>query len=247
MSDERAPKGHVTVGILLGGPTPHFVRSFAEMVMFDRELGRGHLHPSRPFITSTGQAFVTNGRNETVRQFLNSPDPTPSDWLLFLDDDQVYPQNLLEVLIESADPVERQIVGVPVWRFAGMDKATGLAGVDHNVFDADPETMTFRPSGELPENVVTDVAAIGTGCMMIHRSALLKIAAFARENGMFDGTCWFRQTHHDPGPYVEGEDLHFCRLAWAAGVPVWANTSITLEHQKQVRLTKALPFGSVAV
>lgn len=247
MSDERAPKGHVTIGVLLGGPTSHFVRSFSEMIMFDRELGRQHLHPTRPFISSSGQAFVTNGRNETVRQFLASEAEPLSQWLLFVDDDQVYPQNLLEILIESADPVERPIVGIPVWKFADLDKTTGLAGVGLNTFTADPETQMFRELNELEPDVVTTVAAIGTGCMMIHRSALIRIAQFAKQKGMFDGTCWFRQMHYDPGPYVEGEDLHFCRMAWAAGLSVWVNTSLVLEHQKTVRLTRALPAGSVAL
>lgn len=249
MSDAHAPKGHVTIGCLLGGPTPHFVRTALEMVMYDRDIGRRHLHPRRPFIMSSGQTFVTNGRNETVRKFLAAEGDEASDWLLFMDDDQQYPQNLLELLIESADPVERRIVALPVWKFTGLDKDTGRTGVGRNLFDVNDDTHAFVEMNEadITPDVVTTVGGVGTGCMMIHRTALEQVAAFAEDNGLFAGTCWFRQTHHDPGPYVEGEDLHFCRLAWAAGVSVWVNTSITLSHQKMVLLTEAQPAGSMVL
>lgn len=242
MSDARAPLGHVTLGIAAADPKPHFVRTLFEVGLFDRELGGQHLNPTRPAIWVIGASFITNARNEIVRNFLAMQDP-PSDWLLFLDDDQLYPANLLDALLAAADPETRRIVGLPVWRFASEGDAVR---VTHNVFDITDESFFIERVEPLPENSLIQVAGIGTGCMLVHRSALVEIGDFAAANGFGRNHAWFQQRVH-PADFAEGEDLHFCRLAGAAQIPVFCLTSHVLEHTKEVRLHRAAPFGTVKI
>lgn len=242
MVDARAPKGLVTLGIAAGDPKPHFVRTLFEMAVFDREHGNQYLNPARPSVWVLGASFITNARNEIVRNFLAMGEPV-SDWLLFLDDDQVYPPNLLEALMQAADAKDRRIVGLPVWRWANED---GMVRATHNVFDITEEGMFVERVEPLPENTLLPVAGIGTGCLLIHRTALEDIAAFGEEHGFGRNHVWFQQRVH-PGDFAEGEDLHFCRLAGAARIPVFCLTSWTLEHTKEIRLNGPLPFGVVAI
>jgi hypothetical protein len=239
-----APKGTITLGIPCADPEPHTMRTVMELVMWDRDYGRRHLHPSQPWTFVIGATMVTNARNTIVRRFLDQPEGDQADWLLFLDDDQLYPQSLLEQLIEAADPVERRIVGLPVWRFAST--GDGPIRVTHNVMDLHESGAFVEWSEPFPENTVMEVAAVGTGCLLIHRSALEEMQTKSEEMGNGTHWCWFRQQVYQPADMCEGEDLFFCRLAWNCGIPVWLNTSVTLEHVKPIRLAGPVPDGVLA-
>lgn len=238
---QTAPKGHITLGIPSGGPDPHTMRTLMELVKFDGDTGRRHLHPQHPYIFVIGATSITNARNAIVRRFLDQPEGERSEWLVFMDDDQLYPSHTLELLIESADPVDRRIIGLPVWRFAADNG--GPIRVTHNVLDVAENGSFTEWTDELPENAVMQVPAVGTGCLMIHRSVLLEMQERSVDQGNGANWCWFREQVYQPADIKEGEDLFFCRLAWNCGIPVWLNTSVTLEHAKTVRLNGAVPEG----
>lgn len=246
MSNERAPKGTISLALPMGDrPEPHTARTWLEMVMYDREFGSQHLHPNRPYLTVAGAGFITNARNELVRQFLAQPEDNRADWLLFLDDDQLYPEHLLEILIASADPVERRIVAMPVWRFITNDG--GPVRVTHNVFDVDEQGGIIEWVDPFPPNAVIQVGAIGSGCMLIHRTALEETQQVAIANGRGAKWCWFVQQVYLPADVAEGEDVWFCRLAAASGIAVWMNTSMTLQHAKTIMLQGPAPAGSLSI
>ncbi len=248
----RAPKGYVTFGVASRHSVePHTARTMLEATFYDREYGGQHLHPRRFQLWVNGSGFVTNARNELVKQFLKMDDDEPSEWLVMLDDDQLYPQHLFDLLIASVDAAERPIVGLPVWRFIDTD-TTGQVRITHNVYDLAEDGSVFEWPDPFPENTVLQVAAVGTGCLMMHRSALERMRDVAMENGLGPTFCWFRQTVQGVvdadgkliSDHVEGEDVHFCRLAGVAGIPVCINTSVTLEHVKHIRL-KAAGYASI--
>lgn len=246
MSEERAQIGTISLALASGDrPEPHTMRTMLDMVMFDREHGNQHLHPSRPFVWVVGATFVTNARNRLVQKFIEQPVENRADWLLFLDDDQLYPEYLLEILMASADPVDRRIVGLPVWRFISKDD--GPVRVTHNVFDVNDNGDFVEWPGELPDNAVVQVAAVGTGCMLIHRTALEEIQQLAYANGHGSQWCWFKQQVYQPADACEGEDIWFCRLAAAAKIPVFVNTSVTLQHAKTTMLQGATPIGAYSI
>lgn len=241
----EAPKGYVTLGIPSGtAPEGHTTRTLMDVVLWDQRYGRRHLNPVNPSCWVIGSTIVMNARNTIVRKFLDQPEDTRSEWLVFMDDDQVYPPDVLEHLIEAADPVERRIVGLPVWRFLSPDDSTNVE-VTHNVLDVHDSGAYVAWPGELPDNAVLQVGAVGTGCMIVHRSALEEMRQASLDANQGGNWAWFRQVIYQPADYCEGEDLFFCRLAWRCGIPVWVNTSVTLEHVKKIRLTGAQAAGVV--
>ena len=221
----------------------HVARTLSDMVLWDARLGRQHLNADRPIIWTVGASQIVNARNVLVRQFLAQDH---GDWLLMLDDDQLYPKDLLEYLIEAADPVERPILGVPVWRFIGGGEG-GPVSVGHNVFDLHESNGFVVWPDPLPENAVMQVAAVGTGCLMIHRSALLAMQAWSEAQGLGTKWCWFRHSIWQPADMSEGEDLYFCRLAHLVGFPVFVSTFTTLGHVKSIILDGDVPPGLVSV
>lgn len=240
MSNERAPKGFVTIGVAAGHPKPHFCRTMFDLAVYDREHGGQHLNPTRPAIWITGASMIVNARNQIVREFLAMPEPR-SDWLLMLDDDQEYPAQLLDRLLYAADSLDRRIVGMPVWRFVKEDDGVRST---HNVFDITPDGFFVERTEPLPDNALIPVAAIGTGCLLVHRTALEDIATFGAEQGLGERHVWFQHRVH-PADFAEGEDLYFCRLAGGAEITVWCLTSYVLEHTKEIRLDRAFPVGAL--
>jgi hypothetical protein len=240
-----APKGSIVVGIPSRGTCEtHFARTFSDLCIWDSLHGRRHLDAERPVIWTVGSTQIVNARNTLVTQFLASD---RGDWLLMLDDDQIYPNELLEYLIESADPVERPIVGVPVWRMMSEDSDPAKVRVTHNLLDLDDGNMFVEFKGDLPPNCVIQVPAVGTGCLLVHRSALVKMAEWSAQNGQASRSCWFRHHVYFPADVAEGEDLFFCRLAAACGIPVFVTTFTTLEHVKPVILSGSVPVGTFKV
>lgn len=217
--------------------------SIRNMVMWDRDYGSRWLHPEHPFVDVVGASQIVNSRNDLVHEFLSNDNG--ADWLVFVDDDQIYPPHLLEVIMASTDAAERRIVGIPVWRLNGKGDQVR---VTHNVMDVHDESPVFVEwPGELPENTVMQVGAIGTGCMAVHRSVLTDMRDASEKAGEGVRWAWFRHVVFQPIDMAEGEDLWFCRRAWQLGIPVWCNTSIMLSHCKTVVLDRAVAPGGVSI
>jgi hypothetical protein len=243
MPVKRAPKGYVSLGIPSGGPASHFTRTLFELAMYDQCHGGKHLHPNVPSAWIIGSSSIPTARNRIVEKFLEQPDDAKSDWLLFFDDDQLMEPHMLDVLIGSADAVERPIVALPVWRF--LESPDGGIGVTHNVMNLTTDEM-FAPMREpLPPDTLLQVAGVGTGCMMIHRSVFRKMADALLAAEM--PPLLFREMHHDRANYRESEDLWFCRVAGNAGIPIFVNTTLTIRHVKPIILDREMTPGEVTI
>lgn len=235
--------------IVIGIPTrgqmvSHTTRTLVDMAIYDGMHGGKHLHHNKPCIWIVGASMIVNSRNHMVKQFLALEDAP--EWLLMLDDDQLYPKQLLDSLVASVEFVRSQgleclTMSVPVWRLHGEDKIRST----HNVFGFDESTGSFVEHEGLPSNAVVQVAAIGTGCLMVHREALLRLQRHSAELGMGDTECWFR---HVNWPRNEGEDVYFCRLLMSAGIALYATTTVgPLEHVKQIRIDRLYEPGSLTI
>lgn len=231
---------NVVVGIPSRGECKsHFARSLADLGMWDSMLGRGWLWHEKPFIWVIGGTIIANTRNTLCHRFLAETD---ADVLVMIDDDQQFPPELLEFLVEPLSE-DRPVIAVPVWRFASEND--GPVRVTHNVFDLDDQGR-FAEYQDLPAGALVQVPAVGTGCIAFHRSALERIRIWSEANGNGRRWCWFRHNVY-PGDANEGEDVYFGRVAAAAGVPIFVNTSITLDHLKTVVLNGPVPEGLVAI
>jgi hypothetical protein len=238
----------ITLGwISAGQPSAHSMRTLVAMAIWDGMFGGKHLHHQKPQIAIIGGTMITNARNGLVRQFLEMADGP--EWLLMVDDDQCYPEHMLDGLIACVEQVEEQTgekcltMAVPVWRFEG--RSAEDVRVIPNVFELTQEGPVLEvPMETLPENAVIQVAAVGAGCLMVHREALLRVADAASEQGLSAEHCWFCQP---PGTTL-GEDVWFCRMLATAKIPLYVTTTIgVLEHVKEIRLDRAMPAGSVKI
>jgi hypothetical protein len=242
------PSERIMLGWISGGqPSAHTMRTLIACAIWDGMFGGKHLHHQKPQTAIIGGTLITNSRNGLVRQFLDMDDGP--EWLLMVDDDQVYPEHMLDGLIACVRQVEEQTgqtcltMAVPVWRFEG--RSTEDVRVVPNVFElADEGPAIERPMEHLPEHAVIQVAAIGAGCLMVHRQALQRVREVAAEQGIGADNCWFCQ----PPGVTLGEDVWFCRMLAASGIPLYVTTTLgTLEHVKEIRLDRAMPAGTVKI
>lgn len=178
-----------------------------------------------------GTGGIVSARNKTITQFLASPHP----WLLWMDTDMGYPPDIIERLIEAADPVERPIMGGLC--FASREiEPDGMGGFHTfpvpTIFDwhVNPDgTCGFLPRRNYERDAVIQVSGTGSACILIHRSVFEKI----REA---EGDHWY-----DPMTVVEtgaelSEDLSFCARATRYGFPIHINTAAKTTHYKPIWL-----------
>lgn len=238
-------KDKIVLGVPTRGVMPsHTTRSLVDLAIYDGMHGGRWLAHERPCIWIIGASMIVNSRNQLVKQFLGL-DGAP-EWLLMVDDDQLYPKHLLDSLMASVEFVRAQgleclTMSVPVWRLHGEDKIRST----HNAFGFDEAAGGFVEHEGLPDNAVVQVAAIGTGCLMIHRDALLRLQKHSVDLGMGDTECWFR---HINWPRNEGEDIYLCRLMMSAGIALYTTTTVgLLEHVKQIRVDRLYESGSLTI
>lgn len=150
-------------------------------------------------------------RNKITSMFLDTDD----GWLLMLDTDMGFPPDLPARLLATADPVDRPIVGGLCF---GMSK-------DQGVF---PTAYVIRNNRFWIVNTLPDepfqVDGTGAACLLIHRDV------FERTLITDWPGRWFDRLFYGGEPV--GEDLSFCLRCRAAGIPIWIDPTIPIDHHK---------------
>jgi len=186
-------------------------------------------YPERlgPYIRVEGSGLISRMRNEIVSIFLTKTD---SDWLLMIDSDEKIDVKVFDKLIAAAHHIERPVVA-------------GLVFAAFNSVDIYPEPVPsiykaveggYTPVSDYPKDEIIKVDAAGTGCILVHRSVLEKIAESSTEHEA-GKWCWFQDVPID-GTWF-GEDLIFCSRIQNAGFPIHAHTGAILPHRKSFWLT----------
>jgi len=155
---------------------------------------------------------LDKARNEMTERFL----ATSADWMLMVDADMTFNADLLERLLRVADPAERPIVGPLCYSMSHAGPWPVLYELRGG---------QFYPIPDPPADTLLRVDGAGTGCLLIHRSALERIAASSDWPGQ-----WFDHVYLSRHPL--GEDLSFCVRARQAGLPIWVDTGIPIGHVK---------------
>lgn len=138
---------------------------------------------------------VAKHRNEAVRYM-------EGDWLFFLDDDQTFePDVLLQLLDRNVD-----IIQALTPRRTEPFAPIAFKEINGRYVDTPPD--------EIAESGISEVAAVGCGCMLIRRHVFEKV----------EGP-WF-----ETNGYGETDDLYFCRKARAAGFKVWLDSDNRCGH-----------------
>ncbi len=154
---------------------------------------------------------LDRARNELAERFLR----TDADWLLSIDSDMIFQPDLLEQLLQHADPETCPIIGPVCY---GM---TPELGVFPAVFWVGEQGFAIRHN--LPADQLLRADGIGAACTLIHRHALEKIAQVGPGR-------WYDHLMLYGKPV--GEDLAFCVRAAAAAVPIHVHTGIPIRHLK---------------
>lgn len=179
--------------------------------------------------TRCGTNGLTEARNLAVREFLKGEPRL--DWMFWVDTDMGFEPDIIDRLMEVADPVERPMVGALAFsmRELGQD---GLGGwrvaPTPTLFDwgEDEGKHGFMVRFNYDRNTVTRVAGTGSACVLIHRSV------FERCEEKY-GTWYDRIPNTETGQLI-GEDLSFCMRLGALDIPIYVHTGVETNHEKTI-------------
>ena len=211
-----------------------FGESLINVLMFDVSLHQRIVHGGG-WLAVQASANLAGPRNGIVKQFLSYG---AADWLWMIDSDMTFSPDVVERLLEYADPVQAPIVGALCFGFdeKGEVQPT-LYGLDGT--PEDPEHLSVIRYHEWMPDSMMQVAATGTGCLLVHRSVFERIRDAKLPNrsrpGFNDAFPWFQETEHDGSPV--GEDITFCWRAGLLEIPVFVNTAVQCGHVKKRLLT----------
>jgi len=223
MAEPSKPK----VAIAWVHPDAGRVSSFEDSRDALRDWDRDH----NQFITTQmpvrfGTDGIVAARNEVAMALMASD----CDWLLWVDTDMGFEADALDKLMALAHPEQRPIMGGLCFqsRQIAHDGMHGYWSFPQpTLFDwkDNPDGGSgFTITPMYPINGVMQVAATGSAFILIHRSALERIAEQY-------GPTWYDRT---PAPNGEllGEDISFCVRANLLEIPVFVYTGVKTSHYK---------------
>jgi hypothetical protein len=182
----------------------------------------------RRFPVRSGPTSLDVSRNVQARVFLDQSD---CEWLWIIDSDMGFTPDTLSRLVDAAEPERRPIVSALAYAII-EERTDGMGGwINRTV-------PTFYESGEsgfievsvdrVPADSVIQVAGVGAGCLLVHRSVLEAVRAkFGDE--------WFSFLYYDNGKRI-GEDLSFCCRVNELELPIHVHTGIKATHHKAIWL-----------
>jgi hypothetical protein len=214
-----------------------WLKSFVEMERYDRHWGyltwerMGAPESPNPddirlfgeYVCIESSNNLSKARNTLVRGFMTEDRFAECDWLLFLDTDMVFDPDLLQRMVGRATELGLNILG-----------ATCVVVTEHGaiptLFVPDKDTVTSVLL-DYPDDTVAELAATGTGCLLVHR----KVFADMQDAAGGSTHCWFGYDllASDTGREFEcGEDISFCLRAAKAGHKTYVDTTLHVGHHK---------------
>ena len=173
---------------------------------------------------------IPEGRNQVAGEFLAED----VEWLFMVDSDMGFAPDVLDRLHAAADPVDRPIVGGLC--FAHREVARdGMGGfrceARPTIYDwvEHPDGhRRFTGRAHYPVDTLTECAATGAACLLIHRSVIERLHSD-------HGPHWFDRVRGSDGSLL-GEDISFFVRTAAAGIPCHVHTGIRTTHFKNIWL-----------
>lgn len=203
-----------------------FADSLADVLVFDL-LGPQRVVPNGQKMAKLCSAGgIVDGRNKLTKAFQEGE----CEWLWFVDSDMGFGPDTLEALIESADPTERPVVGALCFALR-VNGRKDFGAVRYQVAPTMYDwrelegAVGFTPRLDYERNALQPVGATGAACVLIHRSAVDRVAERY-------GPAWFDPITHPVGPTTFSEDLSFCVRLAACDIPVYVNAGIKTTHAK---------------
>lgn len=204
-----------------------FTASLAGMLIHDANHGRHLVGGTGNVVRLESSPRIATARNYLVRSFLAWP--TEPRWLLMLDADMTFGNDLLDRLLATAKRTQARIVG-------GLCFAGGRAGGNiyptlYSLIDEDG-AANVKIIDDWPAGADISVDATGGACLLMHRSL------FAEMESRYPGPHpWFAETWL--GETQIGEDITFCLRARRMGEKVVVATGVELGHVKRYEVNQA--------
>ena len=168
--------------------------------------------------------LTTRSRNVVVKTFLETTDAA---WLLMIDSDERLKLDVWHKLLNAAHDKERPIVSGLVFA-AFFDNDDTLRPVP-TIYKMDSE-KGLEAIDAYPLDEIIEVDAVGTGCLLVHRSVLVAMQSQSTSN-QGKNWAWFVEGAIE-GTYF-GEDLLFSKRLKSMGYKIHAHTGAILPHHKQ--------------
>jgi hypothetical protein len=218
----------VTIGYChYGTVRDEFCGSLLSMYQHDAQTGKHW-----DCVIKTSGPYIAMARNEIVESFLRD---RFAHWLLFLDNDVIFPRNTIQELLSLADPEECPILG-------------GLYLTPLNRDPEHPKMVEFLPTwthdGGWERAIVTSVDfreplmelhSCGMGCTLIHRNVLETMRE--KHEPITDPWKWFGHDllaagHNGTGLARCGEDITFSVRARQLGFKIYGTPNVRCGHVK---------------
>jgi hypothetical protein len=195
-------------------------------------------HHSRPriagFTRKEGGAYIHRHRNQMVRELLERGD---SEWLLQVDSDMTFRHDLLERMLEVADPDTVPVLSALNFGWKADKGVHPIMYRKATSYTRDDKLVGygFQAIRDYPEDELIEVGAVGTGCLLTH------ISVFEKTRGD-EPSPWF---HQSTVPFLEGglteigEDLTFCLRCATYDIPIHVHTGIATGHIKNIEWNEA--------
>ncbi len=212
-----------------------FLRSYVELDVWDREravqVWESIGAPESPtpvdlrllhnYVAIESSANVAKARNRLVDEFLTNH--TACDWLWFVDTDMVFDPDTMHRMVARAVQHDVKVLGA-------LCVIVTADGPIPTLFIDDEATVT-QVMLDWPEGTVQQVAATGTGCLLVHRSVLEKMQADAggSRNAWFGFDVITSETGQE---WALGEDVSFCLRARRSGFDIFVDTTCHVGHHK---------------
>ena len=214
-----------------------FLRSLVELQAWDKtralQVWEAAGEPESPnpldlcllhnYVALEATSNLAKARNRLVDEFLTNDDYATCERLWFCDTDMVFEPNLLHRLLARAVQMDLKILGA-------LCVIVTAEGPVPTMFIPDPDTITKVMLDWEPDQVV-QLAATGTGCLLVHRSVLQDM--FDKSGG--SKNCWFGfdiRTGESGTEWSLGEDVSFCLRAADAGHTTYVDTTAQVGHHK---------------
>jgi hypothetical protein len=213
-----------------------WLRSYVEVEIYDREralqVWESIGEPESPtpldlrllynYVAIEANGNLAKARNRLVVEFLdNYPH---CDWLWFCDTDMVFPPDTLHRMIGRACEHNLSILGA-------LCVIVTAEGAVPTLFIHDDEAIT-RVMLDYEDGVIAELAATGTGCLLIHRDVLQEMRDAA--GGSIHAWFGYDQFTTSAGEWELGEDISFCLRAGKAPSKwkTYVDTTMHVGHHK---------------
>lgn len=198
--------GSVSVGLIHPGEVRSlFFRCFVELMMHDLAGNHRLFSHDRFWLHGEyGSGGIVQGRNDVAKAMVETSE---AEWLMWLDTDMGFDPDIIDRLVESADPNERPVVGALCFG----QKNDGAKDHGARWFKTVPTIYNFvtieGEAGVVPvfdyeRDSMVQCEATGSAAVLIHRSVLEQMQKVY-------GNEWYTPVKHACGTTFS-EDLSFC-------------------------------------